>query len=57
MNTAVQRKATMFRLSVDLLDRLKEMADIDIVAVVVIADLTDEDARTQGLGAKLLEEK
>lgn len=39
------------------IDRLKEMADIDIVAVVVIADLTDEDARTQGLGAKLLEEK
>ena len=38
------------------IDRLKEVADIDIVAVVVIADLTDEDARTQGLGAKLLEE-
>lgn len=29
MNTAVQRKATMFRLSVDLLDRLKEMAQRD----------------------------
>ena len=39
------------------IDRLKEVADIDIVAVVVIADLTDEDARAQGLGAKLLEEK
>lgn len=29
MNIAVQRKATMFRLSVDLLDRLKEMAQRD----------------------------
>ncbi len=37
--------------------RLKEVADINVVAVVVIADLTNEEAKAQGLGAKLLEEK
>ena len=39
------------------IERLKAVADIEIVAVVVIADLTDEEARAQGLGAKMLEDK
>ena len=39
------------------IERLKEVADIDVTAVVVIADLTDDEARAQGLGAQMLEEK
>jgi len=39
------------------IDRLKELADIEIAALVVIADLTDEEAKAKGLGTKLLEEK
>lgn len=39
------------------IERLKEVANIDVIAVVVIADLTDEEARGQGLGAQMLEEK
>ncbi len=39
------------------IERLKEVADIDVIAVVVIADLTDDKAREQGLGAQMLEEK
>ena len=33
------------------------MANIDVIAVIVIADLTDDEARAQGLGAQMLEEK
>ena len=33
------------------------VANIDVIAVVVIADLTDDEAREQGLGAQMLEEK
>jgi len=39
------------------IERLNEIANIDVIAVVVIADLTDDEARTQGLGAQMLEEK
>ena len=39
------------------IERLKEVANIDVIAVVVIADLTDDEARLQGLGAQMLEEK
>ena len=39
------------------IERLKEMADIRVVAIVVIADLTDEEAKEQGFGAPMLEEK
>ena len=39
------------------IERLKEVADIDVTAVVVIADLTDDEAKAQGLGARMLEEK
>ena len=36
---------------------LKAVADIDVAAVVVIADLTNEEAKEKGLGAQMLEEK
>ncbi|MBQ7775566.1 MAG: orotate phosphoribosyltransferase [Lachnospiraceae bacterium] len=39
------------------IERLKAVADIEVVAVVVIADLTNAEARAQGLGARMLEEK
>ncbi len=39
------------------IDRLKEVANIEVVAVVVIADLTNDEAKEQGLGARMLEEK
>lgn len=39
------------------IERLKEVANIDVIAVVVIADLTDDEARVQGLGTQMLEEK
>ncbi len=39
------------------IDRLKELADIEIAALVVIADLTNEEAKAKGLGTKLVEEK
>lgn len=39
------------------IDRLKEVADVEIAAVVVIADLTNEEAREKGLGPILLEKK
>lgn len=39
------------------IERLKKMADIDVIAVVVIADLTNAEARQQGLGSQMLEEK
>ena len=39
------------------IERLKEMANIDVIAVVVIADLTDDEARAQGMGVRMLEEK
>ena len=39
------------------IDHLMELAQIEVVAVVVIADLTNEEAKTKGLGAKMLEEK
>ena len=35
------------------IERLKEVADIDVIAVVVIADLTDDEARAQGMGAQI----
>ena len=37
------------------IDRLKELADIHVMAVVVIADLTNEEAKAAGYGAKLSE--
>lgn len=37
------------------IEELKEIADIDVQAVIVIADLTDDEARTQGMGAEMLE--
>ena len=39
------------------IDRLKAVADIEITAVVVIADLTNEEAKAQELGTKMVEEK
>ena len=39
------------------IDRLKEQADIDVVAVIVIANLVNEEARKKGLGEKMLEER
>ena len=36
---------------------MKSVADIEVTAIIVIADLTDEEARAQGLGAQMLEEK
>ena len=30
---------------------LKEVVDIDVIAVIVIADLTDDEVRAQGLKA------
>lgn len=39
------------------IDRLKEVADIEVAAVVVIADLTDDEAKAQGFGARMLKEK
>ena len=39
------------------IDRLKEVADIEVTAVVVIADLTNEEAKAKKLGTAMLEEK
>ena len=39
------------------IERLKEVADIEVAAVVVIADLTNGEAKEEGLGAQMLEEK
>ena len=39
------------------IERLKEVADIEVVAVVVIADLTNEEVKEKGLGVQMLEEK
>lgn len=39
------------------IERLKAVADVEVVAVVVIADLTNAEAKMQGLGAQMLEEK
>ncbi len=39
------------------IERLKEAADIKVVAIIVIADLTNEEAKQQGLGAQMLEER
>jgi orotate phosphoribosyltransferase len=39
------------------IDRIKEVADVEIAAVVVIADLTNEEAKGKGLGPTLLAEK
>ena len=39
------------------IESLKRFADIDVVAIVVIADLTDDEARAQGWGAQMLTEK
>ena len=40
-----------------LLEDNSEVADVEIAAVVVIADLTNEEAREKGLGPALLAEK
>lgn len=37
------------------IERLKEVADIKIMAIIVIADLTNEEAMQQGLGAQMVE--
>ena len=39
------------------IDRLKGIADIEVTAVIVIANLTNDEAAVQGLGAKMVEEK
>ena len=39
------------------IDRLKEIADIDVVSIVVIANLTNEEAMKKGYGPRMLEEK
>ena len=39
------------------IERLKEIADIEVAAIVVIADLTNEEAKAKGLGAQMLEER
>lgn len=39
------------------IDRLKEVADIEITAIAVIADLTNEEAKIKGLGTAMVEEK
>lgn len=39
------------------IERLKEMTDIKVVAIIVIADLTNEEARQQYLGVRMLEER
>ena len=39
------------------IERLKEIADIEVAGILVIADFTNEEARNQNLGAKMLEEK
>lgn len=38
-------------------DRLKELADIEVAAVVVIANLTNDEAIEKGLGAQMIEKK
>lgn len=39
------------------IERLREVADINVVAVIVIADLTNEEALQKGLGTPMIEEK
>lgn len=39
------------------IERLKDVANIEVTAVVVIADLTDDEAKAKGLGEQMLEEK
>lgn len=39
------------------IDRLKGIADIEVTAVIVIANLTNDEAAVQGLGAKMVKEK
>lgn len=39
------------------IDQLKEEANIEVVAVIVIVNLVNEEAREKGLGAKMLEER
>ena len=41
----------------DRIGRLKEVADIKVVAVVVIANLTNEEARSKELGAEMIEKR
>lgn len=38
-------------------DRLKELADIEVAAVVVIANLTNDEAIEKGLGSQMIEKK
>ena len=39
------------------IDHLKELANIEITAVLVLADLTNNEAAAQGLGTKMIEDK
>ena len=39
------------------IERLRETADIKVAAVIVIADLTNEEALRKGLGTSMIEEK
>ena len=39
------------------IERLREVADIKVAAVIVIADLTNEEVLQNGLGAPMIEEK
>ena len=39
------------------IERLKDEADIEVVAVIVIANLTNEEAAQKRLGAKMVEER
>jgi len=39
------------------IDRLKQLADINITAVIVIANLTNDEALEKGWGSQMLEQK
>lgn len=39
------------------IDQLREETDIEVIAVIVIANLVNEEAKKKGLGAKMLEER
>ena len=39
------------------IERLREVADIKVAAVIVVADLTNEEALRKGLGTPMIEEK
>ena len=38
-------------------DKIKKLADVEVTAIVIIADLTNEEAKQKGLGPQMLEER